>query len=147
MLKKIILSAILFFLCFSQIQAQVLGKINNEGDPTLTFSSSEILDSWNELLSSSDLEVTLTAVTIEKRGDLYFLVARGSGYKSTSLLTLNTSTGELSLATIGSVKVSCTTKACANINGCEATPDGLCSVCTIDSQDCTKSTSNSNYLF
>jgi len=146
MIKTLILSAILFLFCY-QTQAQVLGTINNEGDPTLTFSSSEILDSWNELLSSSDLDVTLTAVTIEKRGDLYLLVARGSGYKSTSLLTLNTSTGELSLATIGGVKVSCTTKACANTHGCEATPDGLCSVCTIDSQDCTKSTSNSNYLF
>lgn len=31
-------------------------------------------------------------------------MARGSGYKSTSLLTLNTSTSELSLATIGGVK-------------------------------------------
>lgn len=121
-----------------------MGTIDNQGNPTLTFSSSKILDSWNELLTSSSLDVTLVTVTIEKRGDLYLLVARGSGYKSTSLLTLNQSIGELSLAVIGGVKVSCTTKASTNSNGCEATPDGLCSV---DSQDCTKSTSNSKYLF
>ncbi|MBS1629629.1 MAG: hypothetical protein JST27_06180 [Bacteroidetes bacterium] len=135
----------------STSHSQVVGTVDANGIPSFTLSNpTELLASWNNLIQTgTGIDPGLNNLVIRRRGGDYRLFAYGSEYKSSTLLTLNQSTNELSIAAPGGIKTTCTTKACATNTGCEVQTDVACSSGSIHGRngDCTKSTTTSNWCF
>lgn len=151
MIKFLFFSLLLLTSSAGLCQAQIVGVVDAYGVPTYTFSNTaELLSSWNELIQNgTGIDAGLTQVSIIRTGGDYRLIARGTDYKSSTLLTLNSNTQELAIAAPGGIKTTCTTKACATNTGCEAQQDGTCSACALQggAGACAKSTTTSSYLF
>jgi hypothetical protein len=140
-MKKIIITALIFLGINGCTTAQfVIGKI--EDDRTiLTYDKEKLLTAFNaNLLKESGIDAKFTEVNIVEIGDKgYFLVFRGSEYKSAFTVTRN----ENQLITTGTI--TCTTSDCSNESfGC--IPNWTsCTLCE-NKGKCTKTISSNNLL-
>lgn len=133
---------------FQDAKGQVIGNVDKTGVPYLTFSTGELLDSWNKLIEPAALGIRLNNVGIVRSEGDYFLIATGDGYRSAALLEINAATRELSLARPEGRISTCTSKSCSD-SKTSGMPqrNGACSPCTAAPSDCIRSTSNATYLF
>ncbi len=136
-MKKSILFLIItisFTIC--NAQNVLIGNITG-GNGNITVSDSQILLNWNvNVTNFTGINPQLTSVSLVNTSNGWILQATGAEYSSSTNVIIQ---GTDVFAPSGSSSVTCTTKSCAQNNGCRANPVGNnCTQCT---GDCTKTTS------
>lgn len=150
---SILVSIFLLSCQFSSVKAQLLiGKLDNSV-PVVTANKTTLLSNFTRnLLSLSGINGNFTDVVIIPDGGKYYLVFKGSEFRSSMLLKSvpnsdNTTTNFYEDDGGGGGHVTCTTSDCASEpRGCVPSPVGLsCTPCA-NKGKCTKTVSSASML-
>lgn len=114
--------------------------VYNEDDENFELSRDEeqLLENWNENLSRlQGIDAQLKQLAFVKTDSVFVLRAKGNEWTSTLLLVETSSIG--ASKTLAASKISCTSKDCANTNGCLPNFWGTkCTKCNYGFGDCKK---------
>jgi hypothetical protein len=124
------------------IDPDVIGELDVNGDFQLTVDTTAVLDNWNyNLLEHGNIDAQLTNLVTFREGSILYLRATGTYWSSTLPIEVS-STG---FGKSGSV--SCTSSDCSmSTEGCLPKEDKTCSNCMQGRGDCTRTVTSSAAL-